>query len=131
GFKGVADEIHGLAQRTRTATQEIAGLIASVQREAQESVVVAALEAESVLEGRQLAEKALQGLRRIADGAEQTSARMSQVAQAVEEQARAVHTVASGSNRIGQMLDIITRATGEQSQASVFLESAARRVRAV
>ncbi|MEJ5040954.1 methyl-accepting chemotaxis protein [Pseudomonas sp. B21-036] len=95
GFAVVADEVRNLAARTREATDEISGMIASIQQETGNAI--------STME---------QGNRLMEDGL-QRNAKVAEALARIDEQSRAA----------GQQFAAITTATQEQSSTATLLSS--------
>ena len=127
GFAVVADEVRKLAERTRQATKEIAGMIATIQVETTAAVDVMGQGRGSVEGSMALAEEAGAALTRIVEATERTEDMIRQIAAASEEQsatseqiARSVaqissesETAASGIARIAGGIDTLDGLTTE------------------
>lgn len=127
GFAVVADEVKKLAERTTTATKQIAAMIKNVQAEA--SVAVASMKRGNVEvgEGIRLADKAGESLKNIVSNTDNVVDMMMQIAAASEEQSstseqisqnvESISTVstesAKGIAQIAMATEDLTRLTGE------------------
>ena len=95
GFAVVADEVRNLAGRTREATDEISGMIASIQSETSSAI-------STMEQGRGLMQEGLQRNAKVAD---------------------ALRQIAEQSNAAGEQFAAITTATSEQSSTATSLSS--------
>ena len=95
GFAVVADEVRNLAARTREATDEISGMIASIQQETGNAI-------STMEQGNRLMEEGLQ-----------RNAKVAEALARIDEQSRAA----------GQQFAAITTATQEQSSTATLLSS--------
>lgn len=105
GFAVVADEVRKLAERTTTATQEIADMIKKIQKDT--SVAVKSIEqgTDEVEKGKELAKKAGESLKLIINGTTEVVDVVSQVAAASEEQSAASEQISKnieGISRVSQ-----------------------------
>ncbi|MEO6528962.1 MAG: methyl-accepting chemotaxis protein, partial [Gemmatimonadaceae bacterium] len=115
-FAVVAQEVQRLAERTATATNEIAKVIEHNQREVESAVSAMSRVGGQVSEGRQLVDKAGGALDAIIENAERMLASIQQVRASSEEQSA---TTAHISENI-EMISRVTHAavTGNQTIAS-------------
>ncbi|MDR2152967.1 MAG: methyl-accepting chemotaxis protein, partial [Helicobacteraceae bacterium] len=86
GFAVVADEIRKLAERTTSATTEIAAMISAIQESAHTAVSSMTHAATMVSEGVSLAEQAGGAIDKIAQGASQAQVRVADITAALGEQ---------------------------------------------
>ncbi|MBD1556692.1 methyl-accepting chemotaxis protein [Vibrio sp. S9_S30] len=89
GFAVVADEVRTLADRTTTATEEIAGSIQAIQSETKLAVDRMSVGTSHVAEGVELVGKAGMSLENIVAGAEAVATMIDSIAAASKEQANA------------------------------------------
>lgn len=111
GFAVVADEVRKLAERTTKATKEIAAMISTIQTEtsgAVESMDEGTVEVEN---GKELALKAGESLKKIVGSTEEVRDLINQVATASEEQS-------SAAEQISKNIETITSVT-QQSAAGI------------
>jgi methyl-accepting chemotaxis protein len=109
GFAVVADEVRKLAERTTSATQEIATMIKEIQVETAAAVDAMKRGNGEVEEGILLADRAGEALHRIVGGVDQTVDMIQQIAAASEEQS-------STSEQISRSVEMISSVSGESAQ---------------
>ncbi len=111
GFAVVADEVRKLAERTRKATKEIAGMIGHVQGETRQAVEAMENGLSNVHQGVESTTEAGQALERIIEMARQVGEMTTQIAAAASQQSAA-------TEQISQSLEQIARITGESATGS-------------
>jgi len=111
GFAVVADEVRRLAERTTTATKEIAVMIKKIQQETGDVVSSISRGTVEVEKGRESAAKAGEALQEIVRGSAQVVDIISQVAAASEEQS-------SAAEQISKNIDGISKVTQESAQGA-------------
>ncbi|MEM1098705.1 MAG: methyl-accepting chemotaxis protein [Planctomycetota bacterium] len=120
GFAVVADEVRKLADRTTSATEEIAESIQAIQSETGDAVVRMSAGTEQVKEGVQRAELAGQSLQSIVANASDVAGMIHSIAAATEEQSATAEEI----NRAVAGADASIREAAEGSeQASVAVLS--------
>jgi len=112
GFAVVADEVRKLAERTSSATVEIAHKIESVGRETQNAVGNMSITAERVAHSVTMAEDARGHMLGIREHMGSVVSAVRQIAESTQEQSAATHTLASSA----EQLDVMTQATDSALQ---------------
>lgn len=129
GFSVIADEVRQLADRTRTATKEIAGIIRNVQPVAREAVDAIEEGVTNVDRTVRLAQAARESLGTILTSSDRSLDMVQNMTRAMQEQTQAsrhLHdVVANVSDTIGE----ISRATQAQADSTRLLAEEAERVR--
>jgi methyl-accepting chemotaxis protein/methyl-accepting chemotaxis protein-3 (ribose and galactose sensor receptor) len=105
GFAVVADEVRKLAERTGTATDQIAVMIQGIQGDTEAVVASMRTIAPQVAKGVQAATEAAQKLNDINREAGNTLDNIREVAHSTSEQSMASDSVASNIEKIAQMVD--------------------------
>ena len=120
GFAVVADEVRKLAERTTQATREIAGIVRSIRREADNAVRSIQTGEQEATEGLTLADKAGTALSGIMATSDETLGIIAQIASANEEQsvtavdiARNVDGIAAATEQAAVRIADIAEATEE------------------
>ena len=129
GFAVVAEEIKALADRTSGSAQDIAKLIATVQKETQEAVSAMNSSLEAVDEGVSRSEAAGGALRKIVDSAARSSETASLIERAMSEQSRGVKQVTEAVANVKQMMAQIAMATQAQSKGTEMILTASEAMR--
>ncbi|MFQ5569917.1 MAG: methyl-accepting chemotaxis protein [Rhodothermales bacterium] len=136
GFAVVADEVRKLAERTTTATQQIAEMIKTVQVETGEAVQSMQDGRQKVEEGRALADRAGGVLHRIVEEAEGVVDMVSQIAVASEQQSatseqisRSVESISTVSNESARGVTEIARSTDDLNRMTDELRTLVTRFR--
>ncbi len=106
GFAVVADEVRKLAERTSTATKEIAGMIEGIQQETHSAVEAMQAGTEKVESGVETTRQAGESLRAIIASA-------SQVGEMVTQIATAAHQQTSVTEEVNRNLEQIAKVTAE------------------
>ncbi len=129
GFAVVADEIKDLAERTAASTQEISGLIASVQEETAESVKAMARGMEAVETGESLVNVASDVLEQVAASSRQSAEMARAIEKTTAEQAKGVSQITEASVSVADQVEQIAGAMQEQQRGSKRIATAAERMR--
>jgi len=103
GFAVVADEVRKLAERTGTATKEIASMIKNIQNEAKVTVNSIAKGNEEMVRGRELASQAGKSLEEIIVHSKDVVDAIIQVAGASEQQSKAAEQISLNIDGISQV----------------------------
>jgi twitching motility protein PilJ len=112
GFAVVADEVRKLAEHSRTATKDIAGLIKAIQAETNEAVVVMEEGTREVEVGAKLADQAGKALEAISTVVRQSAELVQEISLASKQQVRGTEGVANAM----QIISGITRQTSQGSR---------------
>ena len=102
GFAVVADEVRKLAERTSEATQEIAGLIGSIQQGVGGTVSAMNEATGQVSNSLKLVENSDAALQRVVGSSQKVSDNVSAISSAIKEQDAAIHQVAENVEKIAQ-----------------------------
>ncbi|MBE9529131.1 MAG: methyl-accepting chemotaxis protein [Proteobacteria bacterium] len=108
GFAVVADEVRKLAERTSTATGEIAGMITSIQKDTNGAVEAMDKSLAKVDSGVSMAEKAGESLKQIVETGNELGGMVAQVATAAEQQS-------ATTEEISQSIESIANITRQSS----------------
>ncbi|MEI6209459.1 MAG: methyl-accepting chemotaxis protein [Desulfuromonadales bacterium] len=103
GFAVVADEVRRLAERTTTATKEIAGMIRSIQSESGNVAKSMARGIEEAETGVSLANQAGEALEKIVEGIEEIAEMISQIATASQEQTATIEVISTNINQVSEV----------------------------
>ena len=117
GFAVVADEVRKLAERTTQATQEIAGMITSVQQETRGAVQKMEAGTAQVEQGVALAGRAGESLDQIISQAEQVGQMVTQIATAGAEQSATTQEVNANLEQIRKSVSESTASAEQSAQA--------------
>jgi methyl-accepting chemotaxis protein len=116
GFAVVADEVRKLAERTTTATKEIAQMIKSIQTETKIAVTAMESGTQQVQEGVTSTAKAGDSLRSIIQMSEQVGEMISEIATAATEQSSTTEQVNGNVDQISRLVK--ESAIGAQQSAT-------------
>jgi methyl-accepting chemotaxis protein len=129
GFAVVAEEIKDLAERTAASTQEIAGLITSVQEETAESVQAMGRGLKAVESGVGLVNVTSEVLEQVANSSRQSADMARAIEKTTAEQAKGVVQITETALSISVQLEHIAGALQEQRKGSERIVQAAERMR--
>ena len=118
GFAVVADEVRKLAERTTSATKEIAAMIKTIQSETAEAVRAMMKGNEEVRAGIELADQAGASLERIVAETENTVDLINQIASASEEQSTTSEQISRSVESISTVADESARGISEIARSS-------------
>ncbi|MBI4986594.1 MAG: methyl-accepting chemotaxis protein [Rhodocyclales bacterium] len=121
GFAVVADEVRKLAEKTAAATNEIKGIIGTIQTETHNTVDTMAAVGGSVQSGVSLMRALLAPLDQLHKNAQESLANMVDLSDATREQSTA-------SESIARQVEEIARATEDNSHVTVRTSAAARKL---
>jgi len=127
GFAVVADEVRKLAERTATATREIATMIQSIQSGMQEAVSTMETGVAQVDQGVALATEAGEAIQRIRASAAQVVQVVAAISGALQEQGEATNNIGRHVERIAHLSEENNAVAGDTCQgAHDLLETATR-----
>lgn len=118
GFAVVADEVRALAQRTATATQEIAAMITTINRETTEAIA-------SLDEGVKDAARGAEDAVRIDEALQQISVDVDLVTDQINQIAAATEQQTTVTTEIARTMATMSNAAAQNSTASAELTTAA------
>jgi len=125
GFAVVADEVRKLAERTTTATKEIAEMIGAAQTETLAAVEKMRLGTEQVEKGVAVTGRAGASLKQIIGQAEQVGERVMHIATAARQQSSAADQVSANMERISKLVAESTDGAQRSAKACEQLSSLA------
>ena len=105
GFAVVAGEVRRLAERTRTATQEIAGTIQSIQEESRQTLEVMQNSRTAVESGMEETARARQSLEAIIESSKQVEHQIQLIASAATEQTAASGEISQSAGQISHLAE--------------------------
>lgn len=126
GFAVVADEVRKLAERTSTATAEIASTITTIQADASEAATSMLQGVERVQSGVALASKAGEELDLMREGSRKVTESVNAITTALEEQAMAAREIAERVEHVSQGTEAMVAVTRQTDQAAIGLKSLAQ-----
>jgi methyl-accepting chemotaxis protein len=118
GFAVVADEIKQLAERTRSSTKEITGVIKGLQDETGRAVAAIRSAEKSIINGEILADRSGTALNKIFEGIQKATGQMKEIAKATMEQSKGSQQIRDAVDQVSHMVSQIDTATREQAQGS-------------
>ncbi|MBT9497053.1 MAG: methyl-accepting chemotaxis protein [Zoogloea sp.] len=130
GFAVVADEVRKLAERTAKATDEITGMVASIQKGTSRAVDTMHDGVTRVQEGVVLAGKAGASMDQIRAGASQVVNAVTDISAALREQGAASTDIARNVEHIARMAEQNSAAVRDTADTAHRLESLAQQLRA-
>src|SRR6266566_4965424 len=125
GFAVVADEVRKLAERTTTATKEIAGMIKNIQQETKTAVTAMETGTKQVEEGVKSTIQAGGSLKEIIHMAEQVGEMVMQIATAAMEQSSASEEVNQNMEKIAKLVKESADGAQQSAKACQDLSSLA------
>jgi len=125
GFAVVADEVRKLAERTTSATKEIALMIQTVQQETKRAVGAMEEGTRQVEEGVATTNKAGEALREIIQMSEQVGDMIAQIAAAATEQSSATDEITHSMEQISSLVKESASGAQQSAQACQDLSSMA------
>jgi methyl-accepting chemotaxis protein len=129
GFAVVAEEIKALADRTAGSAQDIAKLIATVQKETREAVAATTDSLSAVEEGVSRSQAAGAALDKILASSGRSAETANMIERAMTEQSRGIKQVTQAVGNVKQMMNQIASATQAQSKGTEMILSASEGMR--
>jgi len=120
GFAVVADEVRKLAERTGTATGEIATMIRGIQNKSEDAVQSMEVGVQEIDKGRELADSAGESLKEVVTTAESVMAMIQQIASATHEQSEGAESISKNIEQISLVAQ--ENASGAEQSASAAEE---------
>jgi methyl-accepting chemotaxis protein len=131
GFAVVAEEIKDLAERTAASTQEISGLIASVQEDTAESVQAMGRGLKAVEAGLSLVNVTSDVLEQVADSSRKSAETARAIEKTTAEQAKGASQIRETSMSVAGQVEQIAHALQEQRKGSDRISKAAEGMREI
>ncbi len=122
GFAVVADEVRKLAEKTMTATKEVARAVRAIQDGASDNVARMDQAAQAIGQATALAKESGQAFGEITDIVRSSAGESSAIAQSVEDQSAAVRELAGSVEDIARMAADVARNATESLEAVSRLE---------
>jgi phosphate/phosphite/phosphonate ABC transporter binding protein len=129
GFAVVAEEIKALADRTSGSAQDIAKLIAAVQKETRDAVTAMADSLSAVEEGVRRSQEAGVALDKILASSTRSAEMATMIERAMTEQARGIKQVSEAVSNVKQMSAQIASATHAQTKGTELILNSAEGMR--
>ena len=131
GFAVVADEVRKLAEKTMSATREVARYIGTIQESTQKNIVSTESTVEFVQTSVKKSNESGQVLHEILELAEQTSDQVRAIATASEEQSAASEQITRSSDEINRIASEIAEAMSQSNKAVADLARLAQGLKKV
>ncbi len=125
GFAVVAGEVRRLAEHTRTATEEIAGMVSSIQHETAQTTAAVNESRERMGAGKQRTLEAQEMLARIMEHAHNTGKLTNETAGAADEQCRHGSEISEHAGRVAVLAEASLKASEEAAHTGVGIRNLA------
>lgn len=129
GFAVVADEIRKLAERTSSATKEIAQMIRKVQESTQKAVESTEVGMREVEKGLNLSDQSEKALDKINQGVMQVSHIMEEISLAIQQQAQGTHQIIEAVNEMRETTEQVIYSIKEQANQGHHVEEMVGNIR--
>jgi len=131
GFAVVADEVRKLAERTTHSTQEIVQTVETIGVSTRQTIASSEMSHQQATEGARLADEAGSSLREVKSGIDLALASVSDISEALAEQASASTQVATNVERIAQMTDENSSAIASLNDSAIHINTLAGELKAL
>ncbi len=131
GFAVVADEVRKLAEKTVTATKDVAEAIDAIQQVARQNIESMDSASIAVGEATELAEKSGKALKSIVNLVEGTTSQVSSIAAAAEQQSASSEEIMASVNEVSAISDQTAEGMRESTSAIKGLTDLAHRLEAL
>ena len=131
GFAVVADEVRKLAEKTMSATKEVARYIGTIQESTRKNIASTETTVEFVMTSTEKSNESGRVLHEILELAEQTSDQVRAIATASEQQSAVSQQIARSSDEINRIASEIAEAMSQSNQAVSDLARLAQELKRV
>jgi len=118
GFAVVAAEVKSLAQESRSSAENIAAMIAELQKRSQKSAEAVVQATQQVTQGSKDVEDTLAVFNKIVESVTKISQSSTEVAAATEEQAASVEEITASVNEVSSLIQGTTKEAGDAAAAT-------------
>jgi len=125
GFAVVADEVRKLAERTTKSTQEIGGIINTIQKQIGGAVTNMQMADSQATHSVEITRRAEDALQVTSSGGARIVERVKEIANAIKGQSQAIHEIAGNMEKIAQMTEESSAAAENNGQTASRLDNMA------